>query len=522
MKSNIIIGLIMGFVCAASADTFRHKETGEMFYGFRTQKRMGDKILVYNSDTKKNQTIDEGLYDIVLDGKGRRDSIVRVPIRQSEALLSEAVSKQIAQSIIEASNSGPQLIIVEIDSPGGHGEYMRTIATAIEQTTNCRVAAYISGGDYGGAYSAAAVIAMACDTIYIAPAASIGAVGPMRGAATNEQYASNLNLYSSDMLAAYAGYAMGLTKKSDLRLVARALVDKSVSVLEVIDTTSNSTTFVERESRQPTQTIVRTLAEGVPAGAYRLPTGEPTTQGPLPAEVIGRVLTLTAADAVRIGLANKVVASPKEIAEAENAANAQFISSPSIDSTIRRFAAARRSIGQSLSVIQRLEEYSSTLEEQILRVEEMLRTGTVTREVSRSSLPRIQRREQFVWPNDYSSYYGIAPTGTDSTVERTAQGVRNRRQSAQTERLISDQPNVSLEALRAEQVVVLRDLVAEYRRAINLARRWAGGLPPELPVQTLESNMNSASAQLDNLLRYPMQTYQQPTQQVPIQGRNRR
>jgi hypothetical protein len=173
-------------------------------------------------------------------------------------------------------------------------------------------------------------------------------------------------------------------------------------------------------------------------------------------------------------------------------------------------------------VIQRLEEYSSTLEEQILRVEEMLRTGTVTREVSRSSLPRIQRREQFVWPNDYSSYYGIAPTGTDSTVERTAQGVRNRRQSAQTERLISDQPNVSLEALRAEQVVVLRDLVAEYRRAINLARRWAGGLPPELPVQTLESNMNSASAQLDNLLRYPMQTYQQPTQQVPIQGRNRR
>jgi hypothetical protein len=79
---------------------------------------------------------------------------------------------------------------------------------------------------------------------------------------TGEQYTAFLSQYSSDTLAAYGVYAAAVVKNPDLRLIARALVDKTVSVVEVVDTTTNKTQFVERQDRRPSQTIVRTLAEG--------------------------------------------------------------------------------------------------------------------------------------------------------------------------------------------------------------------------------------------------------------------
>jgi hypothetical protein len=176
-------------------------------------------------------------------------------------------------------------------------------------------------------------------------------------------------------------------------------------------------------------------------------------------------------------------------------------------------------------VIERLENYASTLEEQVSRVEDMLRTGTVTRELSRSA-PVVNRRGRVILPNLYDQYYGVELGGTAVTGERTTrtgQSTRGRRQQAETERFMTDQPNVSLEALRTEQVVVLRDLTAEYRRTLTLARRWPGALPPDLPIQVLESNMNSAAALLDMILRTPVQTYQPTqTQRVPAQGTGRR
>ena len=426
---------------------------------------------------------------------------------------------------MEASNSGPQLIVVEIDSPGGRGDYMKIVASAIEQTTNCPVVAFISGGDSAGAYSAAAVVALACNEVYIAPSAAIGAVGPITGASSGQQYDAFMTLYSPDTLVAYSNYVESLVRnRPGTRLVAKALVDKSISVVEVVDA-DGKTYFVERDNRLPTQTIVRTLAEGASPAAAPGQTAENTTtaQRTQAAQMLGRVLTLSAPDAVRIGLADKQAASIAEIMTLRGVQNAQVVNAPDINTTIRRFVAGRRSIGQSLASIERLEDYASTLEEQIARVEDQLRTGTVTRESSRSTLPTSsQRRGQILLPNTYD-YYGTGFGGTSSTrsrTDRTDQTARSRRPSASTERVITDQPLVSLETLRNEQSVVLRDLVAEYRKVINLARRWPGGLPPDLPIQTLESNMNSASALLDNIARYPVQTYQlqqQQPQQRPVQ-----
>ena len=109
MKIRVIFAaFVISLGAVASADTFRHRDTGEVFYGFRTNRRAGGKLQVYHSEEKKMITIEENQYDITLDDKGRRDTIVHIPIRQAEALISKVVSDRIAQTIIDAANSGPK------------------------------------------------------------------------------------------------------------------------------------------------------------------------------------------------------------------------------------------------------------------------------------------------------------------------------------------------------------------------------------------------------------------------------
>lgn len=507
---TIAIALVLSCICAAPADTFRHKETGEVFYGFRTNRRAGGKIQVYHAEEKKMMTIEEYQYDITLDGNGRRDTVIRIPIRQAEALISKVVTDNLAETIVNAANAGPQFVVIDIDSPGGRGEYIRTVATTIEQITYCPIVAFIAGGEYGGVYSAAALIALACDEIYIAPNASIGAVGPMTGALTEDQFSSFINLYCSDTLAAYAGYAMTLVKDERLRLIARALVDKSVSVIEVKDI-DNKLAYVERQNRQPTQTIIRTLAEGVVASSSAEQEG-----GPKPADIMGRVLLLPAEEAVRVGLVDKIASSIEEIARERGVPDARLIQMGEIETTIRRFEAARRTLGQALATIEQLEAYAERLQDQIVRVEEQIRTGTVTREVSR--VQPLTRRRRIDFPRRYDEFYGIdfgdTTIGRNITTRTTRPG-RARRGTAETERIIADQPAASPDVLRNELATVLRNLIAEYRRTITLARRWPGALPADLPVQTLESNMASAAALLDQLMRFPVLPPQQPAAEPP-------
>ncbi len=518
MKFTALIPvLIIILACSGFADTFVHRETGDVFYGFQTQRRGQGKVVVYHSEENKMITINEDEYDITLDSRGRRDTIFRIPIRQEEALISKGISERIAETIIEASNRGPQFILIEIDSPGGRGEYIRTVVEAIQQTTNCPVVTYISGGEFSGVYSAAALIALASDEVYIAPTASIGAVGPMTEGYSPEEFSTFLRLYSSDALAGYAGYAAGLVQREEVRPIARALVDKSVSLVEVVDR-DDRTLFVERDNRQPTQTIVRTLAEGVSLSRSDY------QEGVMPADVLGRVLMLSASDAVRIGLVDAQAASVEEIARARQIEEPRFRPAGDIDAAVRRFTAARRTIGQGLAAIAQMEEYSATLEDQISRVEDHLRTGTVTREVRRNEQPsRIPRRGRVTMPQrHFDNFFGFDfddPELTRDQRRRIDRSARARGRVAESERIVTDQPMMSLEILLNEQVIVLQNLVAEYRRVLTQARRWPGALPPELPLRTLERNMESASAQLDSIQRFPFQ-FQQPQQRrrAPVQG----
>ncbi|MBC8378802.1 MAG: hypothetical protein H8E62_06475, partial [Planctomycetes bacterium] len=453
---------------------------------------------------KKLATINQNDYEITTNSQGRKDNAIVVPITQSEVLLSQVVAQKIAETIIEASNKGPQFIIVQIDSPGGRADYMKIISSAITQTKNCPVIAYIDGQRYGGAFSTAALIALACEKVYIAPTASMGAVGPITEfALTDEDYASYLSLYSP--------YTFEHNSIAEYRhrpkILTEALVNRKISVVEVTNL-DGSRDFVKKDERQPTQTVVRTLAEGLDS------TPDETAS---PADVIRSTLHLTALNAVEVGLADKVLDSLADTLSEMNVPQAHLTKASGIDNVIKKYSAARRNISEALSRIDWLEGQASLLEEQFREIENRLKTGTVTREV---------KRGRTSLPNNYDVYYFEPSTVTDGVVVQGGRGSSryNRSRSEGTETIITEFPATDLETIQQELLGVLGDLIAEYRRVMTLAKRWPGGLPPEIPHQMLMQNSTSAIAFRDYLLDLPDYYFDQqsPSDYYEDQDRDRR
>ncbi len=492
IKSRMLIIFLLGvFVTSCFADTFKNKESGETFTGFMTQKHAGGKTLVYNSDEKKLASVVLNDYEVAYDSQGRKDTVVVVPITQSEVLLSKVVAEKIAATIINASNKGPQFIIVQIDNPGGRGDYMKIIATAITQTKNCPVVAYIDDKQYGGAFSTAAVIAMACDKVFVAPTASVGAIGPIVGTTVaNEEFNNYIAAYCSDSLASYSIYTTALAHENNRpALLVRALIDKRVSVVEVKDIHDNRE-YIQEDDRQGTQTIVRKLAEGL----AKTDSSQTITQ----AEFINAVLNLPPGLAVDVGLADKVVNSITDIPSEMNLSEVQLTKASGIDKVIKKYSAARRNIAEGLARIDWLEERTSDLEGQFKEIEKQLRTGTITRQVKRGRT-RL--------PDDYEGYYYDPSTGTISdsvTLRGNRNSLRNRRnRTHETETFIIEEPATDLETVQEELLLVLGDLIGEYRRVTASAKRWPGSLPPEIPLQMLVKNRDSAEAFRDYLLDLP-------------------
>ncbi|MFT5091514.1 MAG: membrane-bound serine protease (ClpP class), partial [Porticoccaceae bacterium] len=90
-----------------------------------------------------------------------------------DPILHEYVEREIRRAVAEDAN----LIIFEIESPGGYLAPSEQLADRISKLDGKkhRTVAYIPDG----AYSGAAIIAMGCDDIYLHPEAKIGDAGPI-------------------------------------------------------------------------------------------------------------------------------------------------------------------------------------------------------------------------------------------------------------------------------------------------------------------------------------------------------
>lgn len=488
-KSGFLLSLLICLIFSSLsiADTFKNIKTGEAFDGFATQKSRQGLTLVYNSDKKDFSPLNLDDYTVERNYNGRRDTVYVFSLTEPEILLSKVVSDEIANSIVQASDKGPMFILLEIDNPGGRGEYARIIAEAIKNTTNCTIVAYISGGSFGGVYSAATAIALASDKIYISNTATVGSMAPVvtsrTGISTVMEFRST---YNPKSLSLYKGYFASLAENHNRdRTVAMAMVDSSINVIEV-RAEGGANGFIDMKNRKANDVVVKEWSREVPPSEAVTVTAQQTgDQVQTQIKIEDYSLTLTPEDALYLKMADEIVATIRDILADMNASQANLTSGGSIDRSIRRFQANKRTMGQLLASINYLESRVTELNFEIDQILEVNRQNPPTREYRRDELQDSRN----LYPSDpVVINERVAPGQVDVS---TRTGRRAVKQSEVIVESVMQDPT----PLYLDLEIVLRDLVRDYQRALALATRYPGTLPEGITVNRLEDNLNSADVE---------------------------
>lgn len=479
LKHTFIITMIYfcGSVCCG--DTFRNRQTGEVFHGFATQKKKQNLTMVYINDEKKFKLLNLGEFDITRNAEGRRNNVVIIPVKTEEVIISQAVVEAVSEEIISASNKGPRFIMIEIDSPGGRGDYMRQLCSVIIKTDNCPVIAYINGGKFSGAYSAAAAVALACDKVYIASDTVMGTVGPAVRNVRNDYSSNYTEMFSSKNLSAYKSYIAALAEKNNRPVVvAMAMLDRTIEVIEVVDKNGKKS-LIDRSERQSSQSVVRTWSKRfVNQGADLYGSADQTNQ---------MILTLTPTDAIYTRMADKIVSSRTEVLQDMGASDAKLINKGSAtDKTIRKFVAARRNLSKILASVDFLQERVDGLEKQL---DEQNREVTVTSFQNNRTSSRFGNRLS----DRTARQRGLYPD-----VDRKRG--RKMRERLGSEVIVESKTSLNRNDLLQEISFVLIDLIRNYNKAIVLARRYPGALPLGMTVTMLEKRFDTAEALYNSVI----------------------
>ncbi len=302
ISSIIIMSLIS---LTASADTFVHRSTHEKLHGYATSKTENGKTVV---QTKENGPVGLNLaqYIIFPDPQGRNNSVAIMSVPEQITL--EMETDAFSEALAAEADKGPLFILIEIDTPGGRVDLTMRMCSAIAQLKTCQTVAFLNGGKYGGAYSAGAAIALACDKIYMAPNSAIGAATAI--ALTNGAPASLAHVFGTDagekISSAWRNYLAGLAQKNNRPgLLAKAMENKDIEVIEVLS--RGRRYFIEPINRRPDQQLVRTWSKK------------------------GSLLTLTAADAVKCHIADKIADSRDQVLFDSGAAGAEIVQNTKTD-----------------------------------------------------------------------------------------------------------------------------------------------------------------------------------------------
>jgi len=289
--------VLFAFGSACFADTFVNRLTGELLHGYTTTQTEGGKTIVH---TQEKNVVKLNLADwqITADRLGRNNKVI-VLMLDNEIML-EIETQAMAKAIARASDEGPLFILLEIDTLGGRTDFTKQICGAITQADNCTVIAFIKGGKYGGAISAGAAVAFACDKIYMANNTIIGAAAPVAVSGTGPQDFKKIfgEEVAEKISSAWRAYLASLAEQNNRpSLLAGAMVDEDLEVQ---------------------QHIVHTWSKK------------------------GSLLTLTAHQALKCGIADKVVSSLQDLLRDLNAQNAEVVIDNSFQKAGNQFNRAKQ------------------------------------------------------------------------------------------------------------------------------------------------------------------------------------
>jgi membrane-bound serine protease (ClpP class) len=216
------------------------------------------------------------------------NKVIILPV--DNPIMLEIETAAFEKAIADDSNENPALILVEIDTPGGRIDYAKRMCSAITQASGkCRVIAFIKGGQYGGALSAGAAVAFACNKIYMAKNTVIGAATLVTLSKDEKEKQKNYgDVIDEKLSSAWRAYLASLAQQNDRPgLLARAMVDQGIEVVEVNQ--QGKRLFIEPVNKKPEEQIVKTWNKS------------------------GSLVTLTAEEAVNCAIADGLIQSRDEL-----------------------------------------------------------------------------------------------------------------------------------------------------------------------------------------------------------------
>ena len=330
--------MIILFAGVCLADTFTNRQTNEKLHGYTTTRLPGSAQSARRDDSSPKTTEAEngtmsvftqekGLlklnlneWEIARDNLGRNNKVIVVPV--DDAILYEIETDAFEKAIADGSDEGPLFILVEIDTPGGRIDLAHRMCTAITKNADCNVIAFIKGGQYGGAISAGAAVALACNKIYMAENTVIGAATLVTMPKDKQDYENTRKknygeVVDEKLSSVWRAYLASLAQQNNRPgLLARAMVDRDIAVVEVNQ--AGKRLFIEPANKRPDQQVVRTWNRA------------------------GSLVTLTAQEAVDCTIADGLVGSREQLLQQLKTGDANVVTDKKIANARKELQIAKR------------------------------------------------------------------------------------------------------------------------------------------------------------------------------------
>jgi membrane-bound ClpP family serine protease len=291
--------VILAFNSACLADTFTNRKTGEMLHGYATSQTKGGETTVYTKQ-KGKLSLNLSQWKITPDHFGRNNKVIIITLDDQISLHIEA--QALREAISKSADEGPLFILLEISTPGGHLDRIQQICGQITNTKNCQVNAFITGGRYRGALSGGAAVAFACDKIFMADNAVIGAASLIAKSAFGPKEIKEVigEELGEKVVSSWRAHLASMAEQHGRPgILAMAMADRDIEVIEVSQGSKNL--FIDPANKNNRQNLVHVWSKK------------------------GALLTMTAQDAVKCGIADDVFNSRQQLLRHLKAENAEIV-----------------------------------------------------------------------------------------------------------------------------------------------------------------------------------------------------
>ncbi len=316
LKTILLITTLLALTAiTCPADTFCNKKTKETLHGYQCGRSQGDFVIVQTAQ-KGRQTINLTEWTVTPDRRGRNNQVIILTIKGPIKL--DIETKAFIEALKNSSDQGPLFILIEMDTPGGNLYLAHQMCLALKDLTNCQVVVFIRGNEFGGAISAGAAVAFACDKVYMADNAIIGAATAYVNLGSGPEELRKVfgDEIGEKFSSAWRAYLAALAQQKDRPgLLARAMISKDIEVIEVNE--NGKRLFIDPVNKKPNQAFVRSWSKK------------------------DSLLTLTAAEAAQCGVADKIINSREELLKLLDADSAKIVINTDVEKAAREFTKAK-------------------------------------------------------------------------------------------------------------------------------------------------------------------------------------